>query len=309
MKKPNLEELRQFVKVHEFPTDLLVETIAECNLDCIMCPQNKLTRPTGVMSFDLWKKIIDEVAEKSPKTKIWPALMGEPLLVGKLLFEMFEYASKKDVYVAMNTNLMAFEEGMIDALLSCGLNEMVVGLDAFTPETYAKIRVNGRLETVLKNLNFILDEKEKRGLDLPAITLQFVVMDENEDEEERFIEYWKNSGRDVKLKVKPRTGWADGVDAWGKIKNVSQEERHLPCTWLIRQMTIFWNGHVPQCDGDYNGLTDYGNVNDDSLYDIWNGKLLEVRERHMHLDFKFSPCDSCDDWQAGMSTNIECGKK
>ncbi|MEE9543363.1 MAG: radical SAM protein, partial [Thermodesulfobacteriota bacterium] len=123
MKKPNLEELRQFVKVHKFPTDLLVETIAECNLECIMCPQKKLTRAKGEMSFELWKKIVDEVAEKSPDTRIWPALMGEPLLLGDMLFKMIKYAVDKDIYVALNTNLMVFEESMLDAFLDCGLSE------------------------------------------------------------------------------------------------------------------------------------------------------------------------------------------
>jgi len=309
MKKPNLEELKQFVKVHEFPTDLLIETIAECNLQCVMCPQHKLTRPTGAMSFELWTKIIDEVAEKSPTTKIWPALMGEPLLLGEKLFKMLRYASEKKLSIHLNSNLMAFKEKMIDGLLGCGIKELIVGLDAFTPDTYAKIRVNGKLKTVLKNLNLILDEKERRGIKLPNIILQFVVMDENEDEEKRFIEFWKNSGRDVKLKIKPRTGWADGVKAWKKIVNVSQENRHLPCTWLIRQMTVFWNGRVPQCDGDYDGRTNYGDVNIESIEEIWNGRLRKVRDRHMKLDFKFAPCDSCEDWQAGISTNIQCGKQ
>ncbi len=305
-KKPDLEALKQFVKEHPFPTDLLVETTAYCNLACIMCPQEKLTRPKGTMTFALWKKIVDEVAEKYPKTIIWPALMGEPLL-DKGIFQKVEYASNKGIHIALNSNLNAFKKEMTDDLFNSKVPEIIVGMDGFKPETYEKVRVNGDHKKMMNALSHIIEEKKKRNLDYPKITLQYIVMDENEDEVEDFVSYWEKSGKKVTLKIKPRTGWADGVGAWTNIINVNQEERNLPCTWLIRQMTVFWNGQVPQCDGDWDGKTSFGNVNENSLEEIWTGALKKIRDRHMNLSFKFSPCDVCEDWQAGMSDKIECG--
>jgi len=308
MERPDLENLRQFVKDYKFPTDILVETIAKCNLRCVMCPQDKLTRRRGKMSFELWKKIVGEVAEKNPSTKIWPALMGEPLLMGNEIFEWIKYAKDKGVgYIALNSNLQAFKKEMIDAFFESQIDELLIGFDGFTPETYEKIRVNGKLATLMENTNFILDERERRGVSYPIVTLQYIVMDENEHEEQPFIDYWRQSGRKVKLKIKPRTGWSDAVKPWTKIVNVTQEDRFLPCTWLLRQMTIFWDGTVPQCDGDYNGVTKFGDVTTQCIEEIWNGKLKGVRERHMRLDFKFYPCNRCEDWQAGRSKTIWCG--
>lgn len=307
--KPNLDELKQFVKAYKFPTDILIETIATCNLNCIMCPQDRLTRKRGSMSFELWKKIVDEVVEKSPETKLWPAVMGEALLLGQKIFDMLKYAKDRGIrHISLNTNLMAFKKEMIDALFESRLDELIVGIDGFTPETYEKIRRKGNLQTVLDNLHLILDEKEKRMLDHPVITLQYIVMDENEHEQEAFINYWVKSGRDVRLKVKPKTGWASAVDVWSNIKNYEQNERFMPCTWLLRQMTILWDGRVPQCDGDWDAKTNYGNVNDSSIEEIWQ-RLKVIRDRHMNLDFDFYPCNCCDDWQAGRSLFIECGKK
>ncbi len=308
MDKPDLEDLKQFVLEHPFPTDILIETIAYCNLKCIMCPQSRLSRPKGKMSFELWKKIIDEVASKSPQTKIWPALMGEPLLLGDENFRMIRYAKDRGIqYIALNSNLGVFRKDMIDGFFDSGLDELIVGIDAFTPETYAKIRVGGDLETLVENIHFIIDEKEKRGLSHPIVTLQYIVMDENEHEEEAFVDYWVKQGKKLKLKVKPRTGWSEAVEPWRGIVNVSQQDRHLPCTWLLRQMTIFWDGHVPQCDGDWDGKTRFGDVNRQSIEEIWNGSLKTLRNRHMQLDFNFYPCNKCEDWQAGRSKNIECG--
>ncbi len=307
LSKPDLEELKQFVKIYKFPTDILIETIATCNLNCIMCPQNKLTRKKGAMSFELWKKIVDEVAEKSPETKLWPALMGEPLLLRKKIFKMLKYAKDKGIkHISLNTNLMTFKKEMTDDLFDCRLDELIVGIDGFTPETYEKIRRNAKLSTVLENLHYIIEQKEKNGLSHPIITLQYIVMDENEQEEEAFIEYWRKSGKDVRLKVKPKTGWAAAVDVWSNIKNYGQDERFMPCTWLLRQMTIFWDGKIPQCDGDWNGKTNYGDVNKDSIEEIWK-RLKTIRDKHMNLEFDFYPCNRCDDWQAGRSLFIKCG--
>lgn len=307
MDKPDLNELQQFVKEYSFPTDILIETIAKCNLKCIMCPQKMLTRETGKMPFELWEKIIDEIAEKSPSTKIWPALMGEPLLLQNEIFRMMRYAKDKGIqHISMNTNLIAFKKDMINAFFESRFDEMIVGIDGFTADTYAKIRSNGNLEVLLENLFFIINEKEKRGLSYPIITLQYIVMDENEHEEQLFINYWKKLGKDIRLKIKARTGWANAVKPWANIINVSQKDRFMPCTWLLRQMTIFWDGSVPQCDGDYDGNTNFGNVNISSIEDIWNAGLNKVRDKHMNLNFNFSPCNKCEDWQAGKSKILNC---
>lgn len=310
MISPDLDALRQFVKVYDFPTDILIETIANCNLNCIMCPQDKLTRSSGKMSFELWKKIVDEISSKSPETRIWPALMGEPLLLGDDIFKMIKYAKKKGVKnVHLNSNLTIFTETMLDLLFDSQLDELVVGLDGITSEVFEKIRLGGSLHKVMENINMILDEKEKRKLSYPRVIIQFIVMDENEHEVQPFIDFWKKSNKRVSLKIRSRLGWADGVEPWKGIVNVSKDNRDLPCTWLLRQMTIFWNGIVPQCDGDYNGATNYGDINMMSLEEVWLEKLKPIRDRHMGLDFDFSPCNSCEDWQAGRSTWIECGSE
>jgi len=56
------------------PVDVAIETVAFCNLRCIMCPQKNLARERGAMSFELFKKIINEVAAESPTSRIWLAL-------------------------------------------------------------------------------------------------------------------------------------------------------------------------------------------------------------------------------------------
>jgi len=307
MKKERIEDLRQFVTEHQFPTDILVEVITKCNLNCIMCPHDQMTREQGRMSMQLWRKIIDEVAEVSPDTRIWPAVMGEPLLRGGEIFEMVRYASDKGVEVHLNTNMKAFEPEMLDPLFDSGLVELLIGLDGASPKVYETVRRTGNYSRVIENIHLILDEKERRGLDKPRLTLQFIVMEENAHEQEAFVQYWQGTGKKVRLKLKPRTGWVGAVSPWFNGDDPLSAARDIPCTWLLRQMTVFWNGHIPQCDGDWDGGTFMGDVNRQSLLEIWQGPLKLLRERHLRLDFKDLPCENCLDWQAGRSRWVQCG--
>lgn len=307
--KPNMQAQQRFVRVLDMPTDILIELTSHCNLNCIMCPQSKLTRPKGVMPFDLWTKIIDELAEKSPQTRIWPALMGESLLLGMKFFDYIRYAKDAGMErITLNTNLNIFKDEWLDALFESRLDEMVISMDGITPATYEKIRVNGHLHTVLNNVRKVAEAKTRRASHLPKLLLQYVVMDENEHEQEDFINYWRQSGFEIDLKIKPRTGWASDIPAWTGVENVADNEQRIPCTWLLRQMTILWNGIVPQCDGDWNlDHPDCGDLNKQTVAEIWKGDLKKIRDRHLSGDWNFMPCQSCKDWAAGTSNFFSFG--
>lgn len=307
MDKPDLRQLDQFVKHHDFPTDILVETSAHCNLACTMCPQDQLTRPKGRMTAELWRKIVDEVAAESPTTTIWPALMGEPLLQAPEIFRWYRYAKDQGVgRIAVNSNLNLLRPEHVEPLVMSGIDQVVVGLDASTPETYATVRVNGDFETVRRNVTQLVETRERLGMKTPGVVLQFIVMDENETEEEAFVSYWQGTGLPLDLKIKPRTGWGGAVDVWTGMLDGRQPDR-MPCTWLLRQMTILWDGQVPQCDGDWNGKTNFGNVGTHSITEIWNGPLARIRKRHFDGDYGFDPCRQCEDWSAGLSRTVRCG--
>jgi len=313
MEKPNIEILKKYIdqykkEVYKFPPVILVELNTFCNLNCIMCPQDKLTRSKGNMDFNLWKKIIDEVKKESPGTEIWPALMGEPFALGKDLFKYIKYASLNNIKIFLNTNLLLFKEEYLDDLFNSGIQKIIIGMDGIKKETYEKIRVNSDYDKFMKKLKFILNERKKRNLTSPEISLQYIVMEENYNEEEEFIEYWENQGFELTLKIKRRTGWSDGVKPDHEIVNLNKNER-IPCTWLLRQMTIFWNGLVPQCDGDWNGEKIEGDVKNQTIKDIWNGSLKKVRDMHLSDNYNFWPCNVCEDWQAGRSLTVYCKNK
>ena len=80
-----------------------IEITNACNLACTFCPYPKMNRKKGVMTLNLFKKVVDEVAEKEISSWICLHLMGEPTLHPQF-FEMVRYLNDKDLHVSLITN-------------------------------------------------------------------------------------------------------------------------------------------------------------------------------------------------------------
>ncbi len=301
MELGRIEDMLKYVKEYNFPTDILVETTTFCNLKCNMCPNRNLARPRGEMSHKLWEKIVKEVVEVAPATVLWPTIMGEPMMLGKRIFEYIKYAKDLGIKkICLNSNFLLFSEELVVPLFDSDLDELIIGLDAVTEDTYKKIRISGDFNKVIKNVDLFILENEKRCRPI-KLTIQMVLQDENIDEEQLFIDYWRNKASGICLKIRHRIGWGGSV-APSSMINKSDLENRIACLWILRQMSILWNGLVPQCDCP--GERYYGDVNKQSLSEIWNGQLRELRQRHLAGDFSLNPCKNCHDWRVGKSVTI-----
>lgn len=278
----------------DFPPQVMAETINRCNLQCIMCPSASITRSRGVMKMDLFRKIVDEIKMESPSTKLWPAVMGEPLLTGGRLFEMLAYAQQNAIAVHINTNATLLDKASIAQLKALGVREVIVGVDAFRPETYAKIRVGGNLTRVATNIETMISVFGSAG---PRLILQFIVMPANANEAEPFRKHWTAKGAVVK--IRRQQGWGELVAAEGL--DIGQNERFMPCPWLFRNCLVLWDGEVCQCDGDVDNKHSCGNVTLQSIKEIWQGKMREIRNKQSAGNFDYPPCNHCRDWQVGLS--------
>jgi MoaA/NifB/PqqE/SkfB family radical SAM enzyme len=77
-----------------FPQQLVIELTSACNQGCIFCGRTYMERPKGHMPRPIFDRVVEEVSAVSPYTEIWPAFMGESMLLGNELFERLAYARK-----------------------------------------------------------------------------------------------------------------------------------------------------------------------------------------------------------------------
>jgi len=82
----------------------------------------------------------------------------------------------------------------------------------------------------------------------------------------------------------------------------SYQFKHLvrnDCYQVWHSLVINWNGDVVPCCRDYNGTSILGNVREQSLRKIWNGRPMQNLRKAIARDRKSLPlCRSCTlaDW-------------
>jgi pyruvate-formate lyase-activating enzyme len=297
--QPDLPGVARTLRPNTFPTRFAVELCADCNLHCSMCHHPAMHRPKGVMPFPLWQKCADEIAASVPATQVWFSFCGEPLLQPELLLRYLAYGRSVGLTaLCLNTNGMLLTRELADALLDAGLSQFVIGLDAYSAESYAKIRCGGDRDIVYQNVEYLLERRKARS-DGPEVFVQFIAMQENEGELDAFRAHWLARGATVKARHMLSWGGKFGTPLC-----VPDEER-IACPWAVTMMHVFWDGRVPRCPGDTEGEEGVGNAWHESLTTLW-AKLGHYRELHLQHRFAELPerCHQCRDWMVGSAERI-----
>jgi radical SAM protein with 4Fe4S-binding SPASM domain len=293
LKQGRLQEAGSFPKV------VLLDSVSYCNLRCSMCVHDEMTRKKGTMPWELFTKIIDEIAVVDKNVRVWMVFFGEPLILKNTkptIFDMITYAKSNgltDVVLNSNANLM--DEDSARRLIKSGLDAIYFGIDAFTSETYAKLRVGGNYKRVINNIRNLIELKKELKVKSPEIYVQFVEMDINVHEKEDFIHFWEKQG--VTVKIRPKVSWGGLIDA----PNLTlPDEDRWPCYWAMQTMSITDTGKVVKCAVDLDARYVAGDVNTQSLKELWNGKLKKFRQLHISKEFDKLPddCRECRDWQS-----------
>ena len=290
----DIKEVEKKFKITDFPLNIAVEPGAYCNLNCIMCANNKLTRAKGAMDIFVYKKIVDEIARENPYTRLWLDYYGEPLLQRHKIYYMIDYAKKNGLKnISMNTNGTLLDEEMAEMLLDSGIDFLSIDCDGFSKEVFEKIRVNAKRDIVYKNIEYILNRKQKRNLSKPIIEVKVMEMKENSHEISQIVEFWRARG--AWTTIRRLISWGGTVsDIAPKV-----EDDRIACGAAIGILTITWDGIATLCVCDVNADYACGDVKQESIREIWQRRNREFVGKHMRHEFDLLPdiCQNCSDWE------------
>lgn len=282
-----------------WPQQLVVELTSACNQGCVFCGRTYMERPKSHMPRKIFDKIVQEIGAESPYTELWPAFMGESMLLGDELFDRLRYARESGCRkITLNTNGTLLNEKTISRVLEGNWDRLIVSCDANTHETHALVRPGRKTQGLTGIYAAMLDligRMRERGLTRPIIEMQFSIFAENEHEVEDFTAFWLSQG--VVVKTRPKVYWS-GIVEGGEPRITTGKDRN-PCLWAMDTACIHAGGNVVMCALDSEGKYVAGNVEFQSLREIWNGPLKWIRELHMRRRFQELPeiCRKCPDWQ------------
>lgn len=179
-RKPELDlENSDLRKVYAYSW-MAISFTNRCNLSCVYCVQSvhKDTNPYFKMDFPYeYAEETLELLSSQGLTRFSTCVEGEATLY-KHWYELFSKFHEKhpEIKLRMTTNLnRKFSDEEIELL--CNYRIIDVSMDSLNPETYSKLRVNGRLELVLENLDKIDAKVRELGIKGPHITIHPVISD------------------------------------------------------------------------------------------------------------------------------------
>lgn len=277
-----------------FPMGLLVETINACNARCTMCPYPSMTRPKGTMDWDLYKRIVDEVAQHDVR-RFQLNATNEPLLDPQIM-KRIRYAKDKGIQGTRffsNGSLLTEEKGR--ELLKSGLELMIISLDGATKETYESIRINLNYDVVVGNITRFLEMRKAEGLEFPKVELHMTVSQTNKEQADQFVKQFKPLADVVTATV--AHDWAGQTGENNPLYVMNNTIPQTPCRRLWYDFNILWDGRVCLCCLDYDGKVILGNVNDQSIAAIWNGPAYDtVRTAHVNGEqTTLDLCNTCNE--------------
>ena len=298
LKKYPVRYYRNFKrKKSYFPQEIWIENTNHCNAACVMCPRELQTRDKGIMSFDIYKKLIDEISEhKDTVERIHMHNFGEPLL-DKKLPERIKYAKSKGIkHVYFVTNASLLNEKNSKLLIESGLDEFKISFYGVDKKSYNNTMVNLDFDKTLNNIINFFDLRRKLQKKNPKIVLQLIpnTIKEN-DSKSKWINLFNNY---IDLDIGDRFNFFE-LHNFGDGRNyIETKDREIinTCNYPWRTMVILQNGYVTACCLDYNGSIKLGNINSKSILDIWNDrKYTKLRNDFKKLNYSdYKVCQKCD---------------
>lgn len=276
-----------------------------CNFKCEFCPTGdsellkSVGRPKGIMDFELFCRIIDEISSFPTKLKkLYFYKDGEPL-INKKLPEMIAYATSKQVaeeyWITTNGSLLNPE--INNKLINAGLNLIRISIEAVTSEGYEKIaKVKIDYEKLKENIAHLYSHRKDCRIHIKIVDYGL-----SEDEKRKFYQDFESIS--TSIHIDSLMGWSMSEAKDFKLGTNSIESpdgqqliRKEVCPFPFYTLTINFDGTVSVCCVDWSHSTVVGDLRENSLVSIWRGaKLQEFRKMHLEKRrFENRACGNCD---------------
>lgn len=301
----------------ETPLVLFIDPASICNFKCNFCPcgiKNKTNwsahKKVGTMSYELFRKIIDDSTHFPQKFKTLRLYKeGEPLL-NKRLPDMINYAKKKEVAhkIDFTTNGSLLTKDLSLAIIDAGTDKINISVESLTEEGYKNTSgVDIKMKDFMKNLEFLYANKQQCRI---LIKISDYGLEGHNEEE--FYKMFGNFCDEITVEhvapVWPEFDLSSVQTDFKQGLHGNEIRECLACPYIFYSICVNSSGTVSSCLMDWNHLSLVGDVTNDSIVDIWNNqhiqnmriKNLEGKRNELGIcvncgQMKFATLDNIDD--------------
>lgn len=288
----------------EFPSQILVDATEICNLACIHCPHPEFKvshHYTGrKLEPELNQKMVEEVRVhgQGQTQYIRYASAGEPLTY-PAIFDMMDYAKRRSgVLVTLTTNGKIMNPARVDRLVEIGVDIVDISLDAYSPESYAKIRIGGDLNVTRANVLRLIERARAAGSKMKVV-VSYVEQPLNQHETQDFDKFWKDHGAQYVV-IRRLHSCSGAKSDLADILRADNVTGRRACLYPWERIVLNPRGDLAFCPSDWVHGSVIGDYRTMTIKDTWQGEFYQkLRAAHLSSDYschKF--CGQCPDWRS-----------
>lgn len=287
-----------------------------CNFQCKFCPtgdrelmKNTPGRNHGVMDYELYKKIIDDICEFDEKVKVIRLYKdGEPL-INPHFADMIKYAKESGCCerVDTTTNAALLTRELSDKIIAAGLDRINISIEGVNSEQYLEFsgyKLN--FEELVDNIRYFYEHKTNTEM----------IVKTNGDiltEEQR--QFFLDTFGDI----------ADGIfiesimDCWPTFEQTKVEvnetrgiygqeiKETLVCPYVFYSFAVNSDGTISLCFLDWHRKLVIGDAKTEKIKEVWQGDKLRDYQKYF-LEGKrkiHSICAECGQLRQGQPDNLD----
>lgn len=279
-------QTRETIEPQQYPRIYQLETTSRCNLECPFCPRTTqlLAKGQRDLHTDMPLEQFEAILDQMPWLKSLELFhFGEPFMQNNL-HEYVAACKKRGIYTVIASNLLPATPVKLDKVFAAGLDFLVMDVDSLDAERYASMRVNGKLDKLQKAVVYILSKPRSQR---PYCVAQTIMLDgKPEYTEEQFLE-WTGGLKAEEIRYKFLDSFRETV-----VKKEGLQPEDL-CREAFYGFTVHVNGNVVPCDRDWAGENVMGNIFEQDVMEIWNGKKFQAFRERMKSTDKPEMCKRC----------------
>ncbi|MEF2547334.1 radical SAM protein [Aurantimonas sp. E1-2-R+4] len=300
----------------ETPFVVFVDPASSCNFQCTFCPtgHRDMIRETGryqgAMKFDVFTKIVDDLAEFSKPIKVLRLYKdGEPFL-NKRLADMIAYAKASGYvdYIDTTTNGTFLTPDRLGPVLKAGLDKINISVDGMTREQYRRFTgFDFDFETFVQNVKWLYANKGQCEV---VVKIPGELITEAQ-RQEFFDTFGDHCDRIFIENFAPC--WPEfDIEAHTGVK-ITQGIYQQPvattqtCPYIFYGYSVNADGLVSSCFLDWGRKLIIGDVRTTSMKAIWNSNAMNAL-RLQHLEGKRcenNVCSGCGQLSHCLPDNID----
>lgn len=292
------------------PYSVHIDVCSLCNFKCNFCFQaddeaiNKRELKRGLMDYELFKKIVDDLIEfKDKLKKVKIGLHGEPTMHPELA-RMISYAKSRNVteIIELFTNGSLLNPKLNEEIINAGLARINISVDGLSSEKYREVTgAKIDMKEFVENIANLYDLREDC-----RIYIKIVDVSLSEQDKDKFYNTFGDICDEIFIEnVVPQ--WAEtnkfALKSTGMYGQQINRYKYV-CPFLFMYLHFNFDGTTSGCTLDWAREVLIGDVNKESALEIWQGKPLKDLQI-VHLEKKRDKIPFCNKCLAPMICCLE----